>query len=209
MSDIRGSIVYVLIAIAAGAALPAQAGANAILGRAFGGVPLAVLVSLTVSTTLILGWVLAMRGPFPAREVVGELPLQAWFGGLLGAAYLMAGDVGCSAPRRSDDDRLGGAGTSGERPDAGSFRHDEPRAAPGHLAALRRRSAYRRWRLGGVVEGLTSQLGTIRSSKFVGRSSGVQNSPKAESDALQDDLRPRIKITEPHDAVAVRSCRLG
>ena len=97
MSDIRGSIVYVLIAIAAGAALPAQAGANAILGRAFGGVPLAVLVSLTVSTTLILGWVLAMRGPFPAREVVGELPLQAWFEGLLGAAYLMA--VTLAVPR--------------------------------------------------------------------------------------------------------------
>ena len=97
MSDMRGSIVYVLIAIAPGAALPAQAGANAILGRALGGVPLAVLVSLTVSTTLILDWVLAMRGPFPAREFVGELPLQAWFGGLLGAAYLMA--VTLAVPR--------------------------------------------------------------------------------------------------------------
>ncbi len=207
MSDIRGSIVYVLIAIAAGAALPAQAGANAILGRAFGGVPLAVLVSLTVSTTLILGWVLAMRGPFPAREVVGELPLQAWFGGLLGAAYLMA--VTLAVPR------LGAAMTIalvalGQAVSALTLDHFGmmPRAAPGHLAALRRRSAHRHWRLGGVVEGLTSQLGTIRSSKFVGRSSGVQNRPKAESDALQD-LHRRIKLMGPHDAVAVRSCRLG
>ncbi|HEY0291774.1 MAG TPA: DMT family transporter [Hansschlegelia sp.] len=84
------SIVFPLLAIAAGAVLPVQAGANAILKRGVGGFPPAVLVSLTVSALLMFAWVLAARYPAPDRADLMRLPPQAWLGGVLGATYLIS-----------------------------------------------------------------------------------------------------------------------
>jgi bacterial/archaeal transporter family-2 protein len=85
------------LAIAAGALLPVQAGANAALGRGVGGPVIAVFISLAISAILILLCALAWRAPLPSKHDLEALPAWCWLGGALGAAYLLS--VTIVAPR--------------------------------------------------------------------------------------------------------------
>ncbi len=90
-------ILWLLVALLAGAVLPVQAAVNARLGTALGGPLWGAFVSFCVGT-VALGLVLALRRSAPA---LGGVPAWAWLGGLLGAFYVAG--VTAAVPR------LGGA----------------------------------------------------------------------------------------------------
>lgn len=77
-----------LAAYAAGAALALQALVNARLGRHFGGPVWASVVSLLVGAMGLVILQALSRAAVPTAEQAAGVPAWAWFGGLLGAAYL-------------------------------------------------------------------------------------------------------------------------
>ena len=81
---------FLVAASAAGAALALQALVNAQLGRHLGGLQLAEAGAdprLVGATGLVVLQALS-RAALPTAEQVAGVPAWAWFGGLLGAAYL-------------------------------------------------------------------------------------------------------------------------
>lgn len=88
MSLALSSIVFILLAIFAGALVPLQAGSNAELGRTLGHPLWATLVSLLVSLLIIIPIILALRITLPAVNDLRLLPAWAWFGGIFGVIYL-------------------------------------------------------------------------------------------------------------------------
>jgi len=86
-----------LMAIAAGAVIPLQAGANGGLGRALGHPLWATLVSLLVSLVAVAVVLAALRVPLPAAGAAAGIRGWMWSGGLLGAFYITAALV--LAPR--------------------------------------------------------------------------------------------------------------
>lgn len=101
----RGAIVarvnhawpLILVAFVAGAAIAAQPGINATLGRGLGGAVLAALVSFAVGTIALTLVALARQEALPSGAAVGAIPLWAWTGGLLGAFFVTVSIV--AAPR--------------------------------------------------------------------------------------------------------------
>ncbi|MBD0289809.1 MAG: DMT family transporter [Thermoleophilia bacterium] len=86
-----------VLALAAGAVLPLQAGINAELARWIGGAPRAAFVSFLVGAlALVLVSLAATRGLL-ASDRVGAAPWWVWVGGLLGAFYVLGAIV--AAPR--------------------------------------------------------------------------------------------------------------
>ncbi len=79
------NVVWLLVALVAGAVLPLQAAINSRLGTALGGPLWGAFVSFAVGT-VALGLVLASRRP--AWPSGAGVPVWAWFGGLLGAFYV-------------------------------------------------------------------------------------------------------------------------
>ena len=78
------------LAALAGGGLTAQIGLNVQLRQSLGHPVLAAFVSFSVGA-LILGLVaLAMRAPLPAGQAIAGAPAWAWFGGFLGAGYVLA-----------------------------------------------------------------------------------------------------------------------
>lgn len=84
------TLLTLLAALAAGAVVPLQGGANAALGRALGHPLLATLTSLTVSILALIPLLLALRVPFPAFGAALAGPWWLWTGGLAGVFYLTA-----------------------------------------------------------------------------------------------------------------------
>jgi transporter family-2 protein len=82
------SLLGLLIAGAAGAVVPVQAGANAALGRALGHPLWATLISLAVSVLAILPVMLVQRVPAPQLALAAKGPLWWWIGGVLGVFYI-------------------------------------------------------------------------------------------------------------------------
>jgi bacterial/archaeal transporter family-2 protein len=86
-------ILFLLLALAAGALLPVQAGLNAQLRLALGSPVAAALVSFLVGTVGLTTIALMLRTPLPlARAWASTTPLQ-WSGGLIGALYVLAAIV--------------------------------------------------------------------------------------------------------------------
>lgn len=86
-------ILFLLMALAAGALLPVQAGLNAQLRLALGSPVAAALVSFLVGTVGLTTIGLLLRTPLPfARAWASTTPLQ-WSGGLIGALYVLAAIV--------------------------------------------------------------------------------------------------------------------
>ncbi len=86
-----------VLAVAAGAVLPLQAGINAELARWIGGAPRAAFVSFLVGAlALLVVSLLATRGVV-GGERASEAPWWVWIGGLLGAFYVFGAIV--AAPR--------------------------------------------------------------------------------------------------------------
>jgi len=79
-------ILYILLALLAGACAPTQAGVNSQLKVMWAGDPaVAALVSFAVGTLTLLAYVLILRLPRPPLRTAAELPWWIWSGGALGA----------------------------------------------------------------------------------------------------------------------------
>jgi len=85
-----GTFSFLVAALLAGAAVPFQAGANAMLGRLLGHPLWATLVSLGVSVALIVPVMMVFRLPVPAAGVALKGPWWIWIGGAAGVAYITA-----------------------------------------------------------------------------------------------------------------------
>jgi transporter family-2 protein len=80
-----------LLAIGAGAANPAQAGANAELRKALG---LAIFTAIAVYISGLIGVLIIqvfVREAMPTTDKLAQVPWWAWTGGLLSIASTMAG----------------------------------------------------------------------------------------------------------------------
>ena len=84
------AIVLVLLALAAGSALPVQAGVNAALGRYAGRPEWAAFVSFAVGLAALGAWLAALRLAPPPALTLARAPWWAWGGGVLGAFYVSA-----------------------------------------------------------------------------------------------------------------------
>lgn len=75
------------LALFIGMLLPLQALINAALGKQTFGPVFAALVSFSVGTLVLVGWLLVTR---PALDLatLGRVPWWAWTGGLIGALYV-------------------------------------------------------------------------------------------------------------------------
>ncbi|BBD07086.1 DMT family transporter [Desulfovibrio ferrophilus] len=82
-------IVYLLLAVAAGATAPIQAGINGQLRASWAGdAVLASLVSFIVGTVTLAFYVIATRLPVPSLSSAGQVPWWHWTGGTLGAFFV-------------------------------------------------------------------------------------------------------------------------
>lgn len=77
-------------ALLAGALVTVQAGSNSQLKQILGTPMPALLVNYVVGFTVVLGYALIARVPWPAVDEIGAVPWWAWIGGLSGAAYGVA-----------------------------------------------------------------------------------------------------------------------
>ena len=89
--------LYVLLALAAGAVLPFQAGVNARLAHFVESPIRASFVSFVVGTIVLLVLSAAILKPLPPGSRLGGAPWWVWVGGVLGAFYVFVTVV--SAPR--------------------------------------------------------------------------------------------------------------
>jgi transporter family-2 protein len=87
MSSIQ-SILFLVLAVAAGAVVPLQAGANALLGKGLGHPLWATLISLLVSIAVLLPLLLALRIPMPAIGFAAKAPAWVWTGGIYGVCFI-------------------------------------------------------------------------------------------------------------------------
>jgi bacterial/archaeal transporter family-2 protein len=76
-----------VLAVAVGAGLTVQIGMNATLGRTVGSPLLASVANFTIGLVALLVCACAL-GARAAPGSIGQVPAWAWFGGLLGAAYV-------------------------------------------------------------------------------------------------------------------------
>jgi transporter family-2 protein len=81
---------YLLFALAAGIALPVQTGINAELAHWVGSPVRAALVSFAVGTAALFLVSLLVFKPLPSAARLADAPWWVWFGGLLGAFYIVA-----------------------------------------------------------------------------------------------------------------------
>jgi len=88
---------YVLVAAAAGAVIPVQAGVNSQLARLLGHPVVAAFVSLATGALALLLYCLALRPALPGRAALAGTPWWLWVGGLLGAFVVAA--TAAYAPR--------------------------------------------------------------------------------------------------------------
>lgn len=78
-----------LFGFAAGCGITAQAAINAQLRQSIGAPVLAALLSFVVGTVLLAAAVAVAREQPPALSSLRGVPWWAWFGGLLGAVYVL------------------------------------------------------------------------------------------------------------------------
>lgn len=77
--------VFILLALAAGACMPVQAGINAQLRTFVGDPAFAAMISFAVGTLALFGFVLATRIPWPSASDVAQTHWWHWTGGFMGA----------------------------------------------------------------------------------------------------------------------------
>jgi len=88
---------FILLALAAGFCLPAQAGINAQLNLWSRSAVLTATISFAVGTLALAVYTLILRVPWPSGAAVSRYPWWIWTGGFLGA-FLVASTV-VLAPR--------------------------------------------------------------------------------------------------------------
>ena len=82
------SLLFILLAITAGASLVVQQALNATLRVGLDSAALSGFVSYFVGTLCMVALALAMRDPLPTSAVMARLPWWTWSGGLFGAIYI-------------------------------------------------------------------------------------------------------------------------
>jgi bacterial/archaeal transporter family-2 protein len=91
------TLVYLLFALVAGAAIALQAGVNTELARWIGSPIRASFVSFVVGAIALGLLSAAILKPLPSGSRLADAPWWAWVGGLLGAFYVVGAVV--TAPR--------------------------------------------------------------------------------------------------------------
>jgi transporter family-2 protein len=91
------AFAFLLLAFAAGGALPFQAGINARLATWVGGPIRASMISFAVGTVVLLVLALIATRGLANTGRVGEVPWWAWLGGAVGAGYVAS--TVAAAPR--------------------------------------------------------------------------------------------------------------
>ena len=84
------TLLLLLLALAAGALLPVQAGINAQLRSALGSPLAAALVSFLVGTAGLALITLVLRVPIPLQTAWAASAWWQWIGGLVGAVYVLS-----------------------------------------------------------------------------------------------------------------------
>jgi transporter family-2 protein len=90
-------IIFLLLALVAGAILPVQTGVNVQLRDALGAPLAAALVSFVIGTLGLAALALLLREPVPIPAAWHRSEWSHWTGGLLGACYIVGAIV--VAPR--------------------------------------------------------------------------------------------------------------
>lgn len=81
--------LWLLMAVAAGAAMPLQAGINSTLAQQGDGAVWAAMMSFIIGTIALCVLTLILNQRlWPGMSVISETPAWAWIGGLLGAVFV-------------------------------------------------------------------------------------------------------------------------
>ncbi len=81
-------IVYILLSILAGCALPFQGTINGRLGKSIDSPVYAAFFSFLIGTIALLGYTLITQGPIKLQNLK-QVPLYEWSGGIIGAFYVL------------------------------------------------------------------------------------------------------------------------
>lgn len=81
------------LGLVAGFGLTVQVGMNSQLRKVLQSANLAALVSFLVGTVALVLLLVVLRVPVPERAVLANVPVWAWFGGLLGAFYVASSTI--------------------------------------------------------------------------------------------------------------------
>jgi len=84
----NNSLLYILLALAAGVCIPTQAGINAQLSHWTRSPTLAAGVSFAVGTVCLVLYAITARIPLPPLAGFGAAPWWVWTGGALGAFFV-------------------------------------------------------------------------------------------------------------------------
>jgi transporter family-2 protein len=87
-SFMNSTLLYILLALAAGICIPTQAGINAQLSQWTRSPALAAGISFAVGTVALVIYVLVSRIPLPPAAALGGAPWWIWGGGALGAFFV-------------------------------------------------------------------------------------------------------------------------
>ena len=85
------SLVFVLLAIAAGCLVPLQAGINASLRLSLNNPLLAAITNFLVGLTILLGFAAFTKTPPPSMAQISSVPWWCWIGGSMGATLVLSG----------------------------------------------------------------------------------------------------------------------
>jgi transporter family-2 protein len=91
------ALAFLLLAVAAGGALPFQAGINARLATFVGGPIRASAISFAVGTVVLVLLALAATRGLVNTDRLGSVPWWGWLGGVVGAGYVAS--TVAAAPR--------------------------------------------------------------------------------------------------------------
>ena len=91
------ALAFLVLALAAGGALPFQAGINARLATFVGGPIRASAISFAVGTVVLVLLALAATRGLVSTERLGSVPWWGWLGGVVGAGYVAS--TVAAAPR--------------------------------------------------------------------------------------------------------------
>lgn len=83
--------LLILVAVAAGALIPLQAGINASLRSALQSPIYAAVTNFTVGGLLLACYALLSRTPLPAVSEAAKAPWWTWVGGAMGACLVLTG----------------------------------------------------------------------------------------------------------------------
>lgn len=81
------------LAFAAGFVLTIQVGLNAAVRTTLQSAGAAAFVNFGVGLIALFGWLIVTRVPVPDRSTIAAVPGWAWFGGCLGAFYVVVATV--------------------------------------------------------------------------------------------------------------------